>query len=140
MHSTYLSSTLRKSTRLVFWVTFLRLRAYRRLTIAELHCRMRLWRSVAHPSDYIVAAACNFFVAEFLACRLIEGIMGHLRDQLAALSATSPESIVEMLSGLEDRANAIIATSLVENFLGRAIAYKFGRFPSESEFKAGVRC
>ena len=60
--------------------------------------------------------------------------MSHLRDQLAALSATSPESIVEMLSGLEDRATAIIAASLLENFLGLAIAYKFGRFPSESEF------
>jgi len=77
-------------------------------------------------------AARNFFVAEFLARRLIEGTMSHLRDQLAALSTTSPESIVVMLSGLEDRATAIITTSLLENFLGLAIAYKFGRLPSES--------
>src|ERR1700730_12111980 len=60
--------------------------------------------------------------------------MSHLRDQLAALSATSPEPIVEMLSGLEDSATAIIPASLLDNFLGLAIAYKFGRFPSESEF------
>jgi hypothetical protein len=39
-----------------------------------------------------------------------------------------------MLSGLEDRPTAIVATSLLESVLGIAIAYKFGRFPSDSEF------
>src|ERR1700738_4255546 len=60
--------------------------------------------------------------------------MSHLRDQLAALSATSPEATAGVSFGLEDRATAIRAARLLENFLGLAIADKFGRFPSESEF------
>jgi hypothetical protein len=95
---------------------------------------MTLWWRAERAEQRLVAAARDFFVAEFLIRRLIEGIMSHLRDQLAALSATSPESFVEMLSGLEDRPTAIVAASLLENFLGLVIAYKFGRFPSESEF------
>ena len=37
--------------------------AHFRLTLANLHCRMRLWRRVSHTSDHFVAAARDFFVA-----------------------------------------------------------------------------
>jgi DNA-binding MltR family transcriptional regulator len=60
--------------------------------------------------------------------------MSHLQDQLAAMAATSTESIVELFSSLDDRPTAIVATSFLEDFLRIAIAYKFARFPSESEF------
>jgi hypothetical protein len=60
--------------------------------------------------------------------------MSHLKDQLSGFGALSTEAVVEMLSSLDDRATAIVSTSLLENVLGIAIAYKFGRFPSDSEF------
>ncbi len=37
-----------------------------RLTLANLHFRMRLWRRVRHALDHFVAAARDFFVAQFL--------------------------------------------------------------------------
>jgi hypothetical protein len=60
--------------------------------------------------------------------------MNRLQEQFSALRQLSPSTIVEMLSGLDDRPTAIVATSLLENILGIAIAYKFGHFPSDAEF------
>jgi hypothetical protein len=45
----------------------IRLRARFRLTIAGHHFLMRLWGRVGHAPDHIVAAARDFFVAEFFA-------------------------------------------------------------------------
>ena len=50
--------------------------------------------------------------------------MSHLQDQLAAMAATSTESIVELFSSLDDRPTAIVATSFLEDY---GMARPFGQ-------------
>jgi DNA-binding MltR family transcriptional regulator len=64
--------------------------------------------------------------------------MSH-RGDLGSFASLNTDHLIEVLTKLDDRAAAIMATSMLESLLSAAISYKFRRFPTDTDYKLMFR-